>query len=126
MCSVLCFPSVHTVPKKVAFIQRIKTQKESAWANFKYNWPFCTNVESNHIRKLLLSQIIPKNEELPNLSDNNYFVFFSSEKVALSKKKTRKESGRTNIIGLYVPTGNPTIFEDFYWLKSFPKTNSWT
>ncbi len=28
----------------------------------EYNWPLCTNGESHQIRKLLLAQIIPKNE----------------------------------------------------------------
>ena len=80
-----------------------------------------------YIRKLVLAQIIPKNK-LQELNSNLlFFCFFSSEKVALSKKKTQKEtSGGTNTIGLYVPMGNPIIFEDFYWLKSFPKTNFWT
>ena len=30
----------------------------------EYNWPFCTNGESHPIRKLLLAQVIPKNELL--------------------------------------------------------------
>lgn len=34
----------------------------------EYNWPLCTTGESHQIRKLLLAQIIPKNElvELAN------------------------------------------------------------
>ena len=93
MCSVLCFPSVHTVPKKVAFIQRIKNQKEIGWTNLKYNWPLCTNGESHYIRKLLLSQIIPKNEELPNLSDNNYFAFSVPKKWPYQRKRLGKRVG---------------------------------
>ena len=30
----------------------------------EYNWPLCTNGETHPIRKLLLAQVIPKNELL--------------------------------------------------------------
>ena len=36
---------------------------EREWAD-EYNWPLCTNGESHNIRRLLLAQIIPKNELL--------------------------------------------------------------
>lgn len=92
MCSVLCFPSVHTVPNKVAFIQRKKTLKESRWTNI-------TKWGSHHICKLLLTQIIPKNE-LPNLSDN---IFFSVPKRWPYQRKRlgKRVGGRIQLAFMY-------------------------
>ena len=94
----MCFPSVHTVPKKVALSK--KKDSESEWMD-KYNRPLCTNGESHHIRKLLLTQIIPKNQ-LPNLSDDNYFVFSVPKRWPYQRKRLGKRvGGRIQLAFMY-------------------------
>ena len=60
---IMCvlFPLCAYSSKKGGLIKEKDSERE--WAD-EYNWPLCTNGESHNIRRLLLAQIIPKNELL--------------------------------------------------------------
>ena len=54
--------------RKGGLIKEKESESSAESYRDEYNWPLCTNGASHDIRKLILAQIIPKNE-LVNLAD---------------------------------------------------------
>ena len=100
MCVLFCVSPLCIQFQKRWLYQRKKTQKESGWTNITGLYAL-SNGESHHIHKLLLTQIIPKNQ-LPNLSDNNYFVFSVPKRWPYQRKRLRKRvGGRIQLAFMY-------------------------